>query len=252
MKLGLVTYNIGRNWDIETLIGTLEAVRFEAVELRTTHKHGVEPSLTAEQRAAVKRRFQSSRIRLLSLGTTCEFHAVDASVRRENVAQCRSFVELAHDLGCWGVKVRPNGFPEDAPQSVTLRRIADSLRECGRIGEGYGVEIWVEVHGKGTRQLPHMRAMMDLCRHPWVGVCWNSNPTDVVDGSIEAGFHLLEPFVKNAHITELVSGYPYRELFSLLRKSGYDRYTLCEVGVESKEPERFLQYYRALWEELQT
>ena len=45
MKLGLVTYNIGRNWDIETIIEKLEAAGFEAVELRTTHKHGVEPSL---------------------------------------------------------------------------------------------------------------------------------------------------------------------------------------------------------------
>ena len=252
MKLGLVTYNIGRNWDIETLIGKLEAARFEAVELRTTHKHGVEPTLSPAERARVRERFQRSKVRLLSLGTTCEFQAADASVRSENVAECRRFVELAHDLGCWGVKVRPNGFPEGVPQRVTLQRIAESLRECGRIGEGHGVEVWVEVHGRGTQQLPHMHTMMDLCRHPWVGVCWNSNSSDVVDGSVKAGFDLLRPFIKNVHITELVSGYPYRELFGLLKKSGYDRYTLCEVGEESKEPNRFLRYYRALWKELQT
>ena len=29
----------------------------------------------------------------------------------------------------------------------------------------------------------------------------------------------------------------------------YDRYTLCECQ-ESKEPERFLAWYRALWKEL--
>ena len=252
MKLGLVTYNIGRNWDIETIIEKLEAARFEAVELRTTHKHGVEPTLSPAERTRVRRRFEKSKVRLLSLGTACEFHSADASVRRANIAECRRFVELAHDLGCWGVKVRPNGFPDGVPQQVTLQRIADSLRECGEIGEGRGVEIWVEVHGRGTKQLPHMRTMMDLCGHPWVGVCWNSNPTDVVAGSVKAGFELLRPFIKNVHITELVSGYPYREFFGLLKKSGYDRYTLCEVGEESKEPDRFLRYYRSLWEELQT
>jgi hypothetical protein len=47
----------------------------------------------------------------------------------------------------------------------------------------------------------------------------------------------------------LTSAYPWRELFTLLRKSNYDRYTLCEVA-ESKEPERFLRYYKALWTEL--
>ena len=62
-------------------------------------------------------------------------------------------------------------------------------------------------------------------------------------------WELLRPWVKSCHINELVSGYPYRELFSLMRKSGYDRWTLMECQ-ESKEPARFLQYYRALWTEL--
>jgi hypothetical protein len=82
-----------------------------------------------------------------------------------------------------------------------------------------------------------------------VGVCWNSNPTDVVNGSVRRNFDLLRPYIKSCHITELSSNYPWRELFTLMRKSGYDRWTLCEVA-ESREPERFLGYYRALWMEL--
>jgi hypothetical protein len=81
-------------------------------------------------------------------------------------------------------------------------------------------------------------------------VCWNSNPTDVVNGSVKQSFDLLRPWIKNCHITELPNPqYPYRELFQLLRASGYDRYMLMEVA-ESKEPERFMKYYRALWREL--
>jgi hypothetical protein len=41
-----------------------------------------------------------------------------------------------------------------------------------------------------------------------------------------------------------------QELFTLLHDSGYQRYTFAEVDPESKEPERFLRYYRALWAEL--
>ncbi len=251
MRLGLVSYNIGRNWDIETMIEKLEAARFEAVELRTTHKHGVEPSLNAAERQKVLLRFNRSKVRLLSLGTTCEFQSPDAKVRRDNIEEAGRFIDLAHDLGCWGIKVRPNGFPEGVPERVTLQRIGESLRECGELGERKGVEIWVEVHGQGTRLPPNMRTIMNVCSHPSVGVCWNSNPTDLVNGSVKQSFDLLGPYIKNCHITDLVSGYPYRELFHLLDKSGYDRYTLCEVGQESKEPDRFLQYYRALWSELQ-
>ena len=52
-RLGLVTYNLAKDWDIETLIKNCEETGFEAVELRTTHKHGVELPLTKEPRAEV-------------------------------------------------------------------------------------------------------------------------------------------------------------------------------------------------------
>ena len=45
LKLGTVTYNIAKDWDLPTLIKNLTDTGFEAVELRTTHKHGVEISL---------------------------------------------------------------------------------------------------------------------------------------------------------------------------------------------------------------
>jgi hypothetical protein len=81
-------------------------------------------------------------------------------------------------------------------------------------------------------------------------VTWNSNATDLVKGSIKPSFEMLKPWIKSVHINELANPqYPWRELFSLLRHAGYDRYTLCEAQ-ESKEPERFLRWYSALWREL--
>jgi hypothetical protein len=50
-QLGSVTYNLLQNMDLETCIKTLEKAGFAAVELRTGHKHGVEPSIDAAARA---------------------------------------------------------------------------------------------------------------------------------------------------------------------------------------------------------
>src|SRR5438874_12179260 len=36
-KLGLVTYELAKDWDIDTIIKNCEATGFEGVELRTTH-----------------------------------------------------------------------------------------------------------------------------------------------------------------------------------------------------------------------
>ena len=85
LRVGTVTYNIAQDWDIETIIRNLTEVGMEAVELRTTHRHGVELSLTKAERAEVKSRFADSPVRLASLGTTCEYHSEDPAVVRRNV-----------------------------------------------------------------------------------------------------------------------------------------------------------------------
>ena len=249
MLLGAVTYNVLANMDLETVIRTLETAGFDAVELRTGHKHGVEPGLNDAERAKVKERFDHTKVRLLSFGTTCEFQSPDEAERKKQIALAKDFIGLAHDLGALGVKVRPNGLPKGVPRETTIRNIAAGLREVGEHGYVHGVEIWMEVHG-GETQIPAAAAeIMRATNHKNVGLCWNSNPTDVVNGSVKPAFDLLRPWLKSCHINELVSGYPYRELFGLMKKTGYDRWTLCECA-ESKEPERFLRYYRALWLEL--
>ncbi len=250
MHLGCVTYNVLKDLDLEGIIKLLEATGFEAVELRTEHKHGVEPSISAEERAKVKARFERSKVRLLSFGTTCEFQSPDPAIRRKNIDLAKQWIELAHDTGAWAVKVRPNGLPAGVPTETTLRTIGEALREIAVYGEGYGVEIWMEVHGRDTQNPPNAAAILKAANHRNVGACWNSNPTDVVNGSVKQSFELLKPYLRNAHINELANpDYPWRELFTLMKQANYQGYTLCECA-ETKDPERFLRYYRALWREL--
>lgn len=249
MRLGAVTYNVLKDWDLETIIRNLEAAGFEAVELRTTHQHGVEPSLGPEERLKVRRRFESSKVRLLSFGTTSEFHSPELAERRRQVEIGKQFVVLAHDTGAWGIKVRPNALPKEVSPETTIRNIAGCLRELGDFGAGYGVEIWLEVHGRETSKPAVCAEIMRVTNHKNAGLCWNSNAEDVTGGSVRQSFQLLRPWIRNVHINELANNYPWRELFTLLRQSGYDRYTLCEA-LESKEPERFLRWYAALWGEL--
>ena len=62
LKLGTVTYNIAKDWDVPTIIKNLTEAGFDGVELRTTHKHGVEISLSApaRRRTASTRRGSSA------------------------------------------------------------------------------------------------------------------------------------------------------------------------------------------------
>lgn len=253
-QLGLVTYNLARAWDVPTIIARCKATGFAAVELRTTHAHGVEPDLSPAQRREVRQRFEDSGIVLWGLGTVCEFHSPDPAAVRQNIETCKRFCELARDVGARGVKVRPNDLPEGVPPEKTLEQIGKALIACGQAGADNGVEIWLEVHGRGTQEPPNIARIMQHCGHPSVGITWNSNATDVKDGSVRESFDLLKQYIRSCHITELTSSYPWRELFALLKSIGYDRYTLAEIpGMETTsvgDIERFMRYYRALWLEL--
>jgi len=248
-QVGTVTYNLGNKMKLDDLIAACEKSGFMAVELRTTHAHGVEPSMDAGQRKAVRDRFAKSKVKLFGLGSVCEFHSEKAEVVKANIETCKQFIELAADVGAVGVKVRPNGLPKSVPVEDTLKQIGHALQECGKHAEKHKVEIHVEVHGGGSSHPPHMRTMMDVAAHPLVGVTWNSNDTDLKDGKITEYFHLLAKYIKNVHMRDLFVNYPFSELFTLLKSIGYDRYTLAEVP-ESSDPVRVMQYYRKLWDVL--
>jgi sugar phosphate isomerase/epimerase len=252
-QLGLVTYNVAKDWDLDTLLRLCREARFEGVEFRTTHAHGIERTLTAAQRAEVRAKCRDAGLKQTSLGSVCEFHSPDPAAVRKNVEDCREWVRLAQDIGASGVKVRPNGLPKDVPEEKTLEQIGKALGECGAFAKEHGVEIWCEVHGAETQLPARMRKIMDVAAHPSVGVTWNSNPTDVENGSVAKSFELLRPFIKCCHITDLNNTYPWREFFALLGGSGFRGFTLCEFPqpVAAAEGKAWLDAYRERWESLQ-
>lgn len=248
--LGSVTYQLFQHASLEETITDLENAGYAAVELRTTHQHGVEPSIGPEARRKVKERFAASKVRLLSFGTTCRFQSPDPEERNHQLETAKTFIDLAHDTGARGIKLQPQGFAPNVSKETTIQQFGLAMHQLGEYGAQRGVETWMEVHGRGTSDPQVAAAMLKAADHPKVGACWNSNPTDLVNGSIEQSFALLRPWIRNVHIHDLTDeAYPFRDLFQRLQRSGYEGYTLCEVP-ESKERLRFLAYYRALWMEM--
>jgi sugar phosphate isomerase/epimerase len=248
LKLGTVTYNIARDWDIPTIIKNLTEVGMDAVELRTTHKHGVEISLSVAERAAVRKAFEDSPIRIGGLGTICEFHAADPAVVRKNIDETKEWVKLARDIGAPSVKVRPNGLAPKVPEEKTLEQIGVSLAECGAFAQDHGVRIQLEVHGTETSRLPRIRRILDYGKnHPGVRVCWNSNQTDLLDGGFDANFRLVRDQIGQVHMRDLsLEEYPWHKLISALSQMKFVGYCFAEIP-ESPDPVRVLKYFKALF-----
>jgi sugar phosphate isomerase/epimerase len=247
MKLGTVTYNLAKDWDVATIIRNCAAAQFDGVELRTTHAHKVEVALTPQERAETKKRFADSPVSLWSLGSAFEYHTPDPARLRKEIEATKEYIVLAQDVGATGVKVRPNGLPKEVPVEKTLEQIGRSLRELGEFAAGHGQEIRLEVHGTGTSHVPHIRRIMDVADHPKVGVCWNSNQSDLDGDGFDANFDLLRRKIFTVHMRDLfLEEYPFRKLLTRLNETNFTGYTFAEIP-ESADPVRVMKYYRALW-----
>lgn len=252
MKLGLVTFQWGADWTLDELLRNCEKAGYKGVELRTTHKHGVEVSLNAAARAEVRKRFADSPVVCLGPGTACEFQGPDHGVVQQNIDLTREFVKLSHDIGGSGVKVRPNRLVPDEKHEITIERIGKALRECGVFAKEHDQEVRLEVHGGGTQNLAVIRRIMEVADHPHVKVCWNSNDSDVENGSVRRTFGLVKDRLgQTVHLGELIDNYPYRELFGLLSAENYQGYCLAECP-PSPDILRVMKYYRLLWEAWKT
>ena len=247
MKIGTVTYNLAKDWDLETLIKNCEEAKFEGVELRTTHAHKVEVSLSKAEREEVRKRFADSAVELMGLGSAFDYHTPNAAKLKQDIEATRQYVVLAHDVGATGVKVRPNALPREVPKEKTLEQIGKALRELGEFSEGYGIQIRLEVHGSGTSLLPNIKRIIDVADHKQVGVCWNSNQTDLEGEGFDHNFNLVKDKIFTVHMRDLfLEEYPFRKLLTRLNEIGFDSYCLAEIP-ESKDPVRVMKYYRALW-----
>lgn len=250
LKLGLVTYNLAKSWDVDTIIKNCTETKFEAVELRTTHAHKVEVDLTPAQRAEVRKKFEDSPVKLASLGSAFEYDSPDPDVLKNNVEGTKAYIQLAQDVGAEGIKVRPNRLHTDkgVSEETTLKQIGEVLTEVGEFGKNYNVEIRVEVHGRDTNRVPRIKKIMDYASHDNAFVCWNSNQSDLEDGGLEANFALLKDKIHFVHMRDLyLEEYPWRKLLTLLRDAGYQGYCCAELGRESADPIRVMHYYRALF-----
>src|SRR5690606_2802038 len=103
LRFGLVTYLWGKDWDLPDLIAKCERARLSGVELRTTHRHGVEPSLGEREREEVRKRFEDSSVELVGLGSNERFDHVDPDALAKAIEATQAFVRLSHDVGGGGV-----------------------------------------------------------------------------------------------------------------------------------------------------
>jgi sugar phosphate isomerase/epimerase len=251
IEYGLVTYQWGKDWDLPTLLKNCERAEVLGVELRTTHKHGVEPSLTEAERAEVRKRFESSPVRLVGLGSNERFDSPDPKVLKEAIEATKGFIRVSHDVGGSGVKVKPDSFHKEVPREKTIAQIGKALNEVAEYATGFGQQIRLEVHGQCC-QLPTIKSILDVADRSNVAVCWNSNPQDLEAPGLEHNFNLVKDRLgQTTHIHRMDSkNYPWPELLDLYVKADYSGWLMLEEGEVPQDPAAELIIQKKLFDKM--
>ena len=251
MSYGLVTYQWARDWDLPTLIANCEKTGVRGVELRTTHKHGVEINLNKRQRADVAKRFAGGNVTLVGIGSNERFDNPDPQVVRKAIDASKAFIRLSHDVGGTGVKVKPDRFHPGVERQKTIAQSGAALNELGEYAIGFGQQVRLEIHGQCAEPTT-IKAIMDVADNSSVAVCWNSNPQDLQGKGLEHNFGLVRKrFGETLHVRPLNDPkYPYRKLMELLVKSDYQGWVMLESGSVPKDPVAQLAAEQKLFDQI--
>jgi sugar phosphate isomerase/epimerase len=252
MNFGLVTYLWGKDMDLPTLIDACEKAEVTGVELRTQHAHAVEPSLSKQQRDEVRKRFADSPVQLVGYGSNAQFHEAQPERLKQNIELVKQYIHLMHDCGGTGVKVKPNGFVKGVPYEQTVEQIGKALNEVAKYGEGFGQQIRVEVHGRGTSELPVIRDIFQIADHPNATVCWNSNDVDLEGEGLEHNFNMVKDrFGATVHVRELnIGNYPYAKLMKMFVQMQYQGWILLEARTDPEDKVAAMIEQRKVFEQM--
>ena len=239
MQLGLVTYQ----WGGVGFAHTDQKLRDHGVSRsRTAHnaqtwrRAGIERYPAERGRQAVRRqpggaRRAGERLRIPIGGSG---RRAEEYRRREGVhpalPRCRRH-------GRQSVPERPAGRSAGGQDTGADRPVA---RRNRRVCAGYGVEIRLEIHGRGTSEIPNIRKIMDVSKHSGSKLCWNCNAEDSAGAGIAANFQSVQDRLGTVHVHDLISSYPWPELFALLKKADFQGWTLLEEGSPTADPLRVM------------
>jgi len=252
VKLSLDTYSIGTDLTLRDLLTLLPANGFDGVEFRCEagQKHGVEPETTAAERRRVKALLDGAGLAVSCLSTSQRFESPDPKARRAVIERVKQFVDLAADLGCKSLRTFGNDFPPDVPRPDVIQYVGESLRACGEYAADKGVDVLLEMHGQ-FYYWEYCLGAVQIAGHPNVAINYNCDMRDLVDGSVAPTFNQVKDHVRHVHLHDLENpGFPYKELFGLLKGVQYARFCSLEEGYHEGGEPKVIALYAALYREL--
>jgi len=249
MKLSIMTYQIAKDWGLDKYLEVAKHTGCAGVEFRVEldYEHGVELERTPEERQGIRQKCAEAGTDIACVATGCRFHFPEPERRAEQVALAKQYVQLAADLGSPRIRVFGNDLPTGVEKRRVVGFVGNSLREIAEFADPLGVDVLLEMHGDFNDWRTAAEAAK-WANHPRVGIIYNCDQRDIVDGSVRECIEGIQHLLRHVHFHSLLADYPYKELLGLLKGMGYQGYLSAELPA-SDDPETVMGLTAALMRE---
>lgn len=250
MKLGFMT-SLAQDKTVPELIDMAKTYGYQSLEFRPEwkHAHGVELSMTKEQRRETRKLFADSGIQISAISPGIKFLKEDRDKQLEKMFH---YIDLAADLGAPCIRFFADRLPDDPDQRRESHRIQSEYqaRAAERAWEG-GVTLALETHGNSIGI--DTGEMMFLAKYPpSFRVNWHLSHCLRNGEDADTAYRHIKGRVAHAHfsIPQEPSGWKAVERqFELLLHDGFSGTFSLEIIKEGDNRDKLIEHALA-WTQL--
>ncbi len=246
-------------WSTEQVVENAVKMGYDGIEWRLLDGEVIDPRQDAAKVIAAVELTRSRGLEVCALDTSCKFNYSEPTERARNVADLRSWIQLAQQVQVPLLRVfgGPNDDPPNAQpgKQEEIDRVSTALRQVAEQAEQAHVTVVLETHDAFS-SARHVAQVLQAVNSPAVAALWDSHhpyrvgesAQDVIAalGKRIAHVHVKDAFrLPNSTSWQLVllgeGEVPVQEQLQLLQQRGYSGYISVEWEkrwhLELSEPE---------------
>lgn len=199
MKYAFMTFSCP-GLSLSEVLELAKRAGYDGIEPRlvSKHGHGIETTIDAAARQAVKEQAAESGIALACIATSCRY--ADPSTAQQNVDDTLKAIDLAADVGSSRIRVFGGSIGQGLSREAAIDLVAKSLSSVAAHAQDRGVTVCMETHDDWCDP-KHVAAVMKRVDHPAIAVNWDiMHPVRRDFATIEESFETLKPWIQHLHI----------------------------------------------------
>ena len=250
MHLGLMAYQLAKDWDIETTARMCKEGRMESFEFLAdpAYKQKIGLEMQPAEAKRIRKVFADQGVQIAGLAITERYDWPNVAQVKDAVARTKQFVLLAVDMGAPRLRCLGDKLHDTEPKAWTIARIANALSEIVQYSSGLGVDIGFEMHGSFANWEDALEVVKRV-NHPRCYLIHNGQPANTPPEDFERVFEMIRPHIGHVHMHNLLDPkFPYKKFVRKLRDTNYEGHLSLELE-PSQDPIRVLHLTQALFNE---